>query len=119
MSSSDTPAAAEPTPEPALPLKHRPRTGRTIGCIIVPVFIIAFLSYIGVLGGNVRVVDAGRLYRSSQLTGNGYEAVSARAVGNSLQSVIETNHIKTLLNLRGGSMKDARYRDEVADCKSE
>jgi hypothetical protein len=71
-----------------------------------------------VLGGNVRVVDPGRVYRSSQLTGNGYEAVSARAVGNSLSSVIAVDHIRTVLNLRGGSLKDARYRDELAICKS-
>lgn len=80
--------------------------------------IIAFLCYIGVLGGNVREVDPGRLYRSSQLTGNGYEALTARAAGNSLTSVIGADHIKTILNLRGGSWKDARYRDEVEICKA-
>ena len=118
MTPVEPPAPIESATAPELNRKRR-RRGRRIGCIVVPAILLGFLCYIGVFGGNVRVVEAGGLIRSSQLTGNGYEALSARAAGNSLQSVIETYHIKTLLNLRGGSMKDERYRNEVATCKSE
>jgi len=95
----------------------RVRRGRVVGCVVVPAALVAFLCFIGVFGGNVREVDPGRLYRSSQLTGNGYEALTARAAGNSLKAVIVAHHIKTVLNLRGGSLRDARIRDEVETCK--
>lgn len=108
-----------PSPAPVRSLPPRTRRFRTLLLIlVVVVLLLCLLGYIGVLGGNVRTVDPGRVYRSSQLTGNGYEAISARMVGNSLDSVLSRLHIKTLINLRGGSMQDARYRDEVAICNA-
>jgi protein tyrosine phosphatase (PTP) superfamily phosphohydrolase (DUF442 family) len=78
--------------------------------------LITLLWYIGVLGGNVRVVDAGRFYRSGQLTGNGYDGISARLAGNSLDAVLTRYGIHTVICLRGGSEKDRYYRDETAIC---
>lgn len=121
-SDSATPAAGIETPQtpqtlPTPARAHgRRRAYRYLFGALVTLFLVA--CYIGVFGGNLRVVDSGKLYRSSQLTGNGYEAISARAVGNSLDTVIDKYHIKTLLNLRGGSMNDLRYRDEVNICKA-
>ena len=114
MSSTDSPDQPSLSTKPTAKRKRK----RSLGCVIILFAIAAFLCFIGVLGGNVREVDPGRFYRSSQLTGNGYEAVTARFAGNSLVSVIGADHIKTLLNLRGGSWKDARYRDEVEICKA-
>lgn len=87
--------------------------------IIVITLLLCALTYIGVFGGNVREVVPGKLYRSAQLTGNGYDAVSAGLFGNSLDSVIKRYGIKTVLNLRGGSEKDKRYRDELAVCSQD
>ena len=70
-------------------------------------------------GGNLREVEAGRLYRSCQLTGSGYDAVSAKLVGNGLESVIHKDGIKTILNLRSGSVADKRYAEELEICRKE
>lgn len=107
--------APEDVPTPAPPVsKPRRRIGRALALFFL--ILITFLWYIGVLGGNVRVVDAGRVYRSSQLTGNGYDGVSARLFGNSLDAVLDRYKIHTILNLRGGSDKDLYYREELAVC---
>lgn len=100
---------------PAKAAVPRKRRGRIVG--IVFLFVFLFCCYIGVFGGNVRVVEPGKLYRSCQLTGSGYDAVSARAVGHGLESVLSANGIKTVLNLRAGSMKDKRYREEIEICQ--
>lgn len=100
---------------PAKAAVPRKRRGRVVG--IVFLFVFLFCCYIGVFGGNVRVVEPGKLYRSCQLTGSGYDAVSARAVGHGLESVLSANGIKTVLNLRAGSMKDKRYREEIEICQ--
>jgi hypothetical protein len=67
-------------------------------------FVSAFLWYIGVFGGNVRVVSPDRVYRSAELTGP------------NLDSVLTSRHIRTVLNLRGGSIRDGWYRSEMASC---
>jgi protein tyrosine phosphatase (PTP) superfamily phosphohydrolase (DUF442 family) len=103
------------TPKPKAKKNYRPLF---IGAAFL-LALVAFLSYIGVLGGNVRVVDAGRFYRSAQLTGNGYDAVSARLAGNSLDAVVKRYGIHTVISLRNGSDKDRFYREEKAVCAKE
>ncbi len=116
MTTNDGSAVASSGPA-APPVTRRVWTKRRAVSALLFVALIALLCYIGVLGGNVRVVDPGRVYRSSQLTGNGYEAVSARLAGHGLEAVLREDHIATVLNLRGGSDRDLRYHDEVAICR--
>lgn len=75
----------------------------SFACVIL--FALGVLWYIGVFGGNVRTVVPGAFYRSAELTGA------------NLDRVLETDHIKTVINLRGGSPRDSWYRAEVADCR--
>ncbi len=87
--------------------------------LVAAVFLLALIGllwYVGVLGGNVRVVDSGRFYRSAQLTGNGYDGLSAKLAGNSLDAVVARYGIHTVVCLRGGSEKDRYYREETAIC---
>jgi protein tyrosine/serine phosphatase len=67
-------------------------------------FVLAFLWFIGAIGGNFREVDPGRFYRSAQLTG-----------GN-LRGALAAGHIKSVINLRGGKPGDREYDDEIAMC---
>ena len=110
---SEPEAPQEFAPPPA---RKRTRHPYRWGSAAVFLALFGFISYIGVLGGNVRTVDAGRVYRSAQLTGNGYDGVSARLVGNSLDSVLHRYGIHTVVSLRGGSEKDRYYREEAAVC---
>ena len=64
----------------------------------------AFLSWIGVLGGNVREVAPGRFYRSAQLSGT------------TLRNALETRGIRSLINLRGVRREDF-YRSETQVCR--
>lgn len=77
-----------------------------IGFVVFLGAVSLFLWYIGVFGGNVRVVVAGVAYRSAELTGS------------NLATVLKKDGIRTVINLRGGSMKDAWYRSELAECVS-
>ena len=104
----DTPVAT-PKPRP----KRRFHWLWPVGFLLM---LITFLWYIGVLGGNIRVVDSGRFYRSAQLTGNRYDGISAKLLGNSLDSVLSRYSIHTVISLRGGSKKDLYYREETAIC---
>src|SRR5438132_537704 len=70
--------------------------------VLVILAIVAILCVIGVFGGNVRVIEAGRAYRSATLTGLNYTGITARLVGNDLSSVLRRDHIRTVINLRGG-----------------
>ncbi len=70
------------------------------------VCILVFLWYIGFLGGNVRAVVPGKVYRSAQLTDG------------LLDEVLRSDHIHTVINLRGGSMQDPWYRSEVQECRN-
>lgn len=65
-----------------------------------------FLWYIGVFGGNVHEVVKGQAYRSAELTGA------------NLQRVLASDHIRSVINLRGGSPKDRWYRSEIAVTKA-
>lgn len=113
--SLDAPLDADP-PAPATSAPKRNRRRLLLWAALFLLMLLTFLWYIGVLGGNVRIVDAGRVYRSSQLTGNSYDGVSARFFGNSLDNVLNRYKIQTVLNLRGGSDKDLYYREELAIC---
>jgi protein tyrosine phosphatase (PTP) superfamily phosphohydrolase (DUF442 family) len=103
-------------PPVSRPVPKRSRRRLLLGTVVFLTALIVFLWYIGVLGGNVRVVDAGRFYRSGQLTGSRYDGVSSRLAGNSLDAVLNRYGIHTVVSLRGGSDKDAYYREETAIC---
>ena len=109
---AESPVTAAPQPN----LKRKRRRQRRLSALVLVLVLLIFLSYIGVFGGNVRTVEAGKVYRSSQLTGRGYESLSASLIGNSLEAVLASHHIKTVLNLRGGSSHDLYYRDEISVC---
>ncbi len=85
---------------------RRPTRGRkaAIAFLCVIGLILLLLWYIGVFGGNVHTVVAGQLYRSAQLSGN------------TLGRVLDADHIKTVINLRGGSPDDGFYRSEMEEC---
>lgn len=114
----------EPAPDlvvaaqPAVPVRSRwsRRRRALIAFAIFFAFLVCVLWYIGVLGGNVRVVVPGKLYRSAQLTGFNYTAVSAGLENMGLVAVIKRYGIKTVINLRGGDMHNRFYREEIRDC---
>ncbi|MDE2126693.1 MAG: tyrosine-protein phosphatase [Armatimonadetes bacterium] len=91
---------------PPSPSRHGRRLARkaAIGLVVFLVPASLFLWYIGVFGGNVRVVVPGVAYRSAELTGS------------NLGTVLKQDGIRTVINLRGGSMKNAWYRSELAEC---
>lgn len=91
------------------------RAAMAVGVLFL--FLIVFLWLIGVFGGNVRTIAPGRAYRSSTLTGFNYTSVTARLVGNDLESVLKRDGIRTVISLRAGSPRDDWYRDELAACK--
>jgi hypothetical protein len=68
-------------------------------------FVLLFLCYIGVFGGNVHTVEPGKLYRSAQLSGT------------NLETVLDDDHIATEINLRGGNMDKDWYRSEIDLCQ--
>jgi protein tyrosine phosphatase (PTP) superfamily phosphohydrolase (DUF442 family) len=91
--------------KPTASLSRR-RLSRRLSFTLTPLIAIAlFLWYIGVIGGNVHTVVPGRVYRSAQLTGKNLDAVLAE------------DHIRSQIDLRGGSMDDGFYRSEIASCK--
>ena len=67
--------------------------------------VLLFLWYIGVIGGNVREVRAGRFYRSAQLSGS------------TLRSAIQRHGVRSVINLRGRSDKPF-YRSERSVCRA-
>ncbi len=71
---------------------------------VIVVGVLPLLWYVGVFGGNFRVVVPGRVYRSAELTGG------------LLDSVLTAYHIRTVINLRGESPNDGWYRSEQASC---
>ncbi len=78
--------------------------------------IVLLLCFIGVFVGNFQVVWPGQVYRSAQLTGNNYTADTAGWIGHDLPHVLKAYHIKTVINLRGGSSINDYYRDELRIC---
>lgn len=91
------------TPMQNRSLKRRRLTGGVVTFIL---FVLGFLWFIGVFGGNVRVVDAGRYYRSAQISGP------------LLQNVVETYGIKSVINLRGAQQNDKAYDSEISICSA-
>jgi len=74
--------------------------------ILSPVtLILCLLWWMGVFGGNLREVSPGRFYRSAQLTGP------------NLEHAIRSDHIATVLNLRGANTDSAWYWQEAATCR--
>src|SRR5450432_2641447 len=71
------------------------------GLIFAILFIMLWC--IGVFGGNVRTIQPGRAYRSATITGLNYTGITARWVGNDLESVLKRDHIGTVICLRAGS----------------
>ena len=76
-----------------------------VGLSSFTVFVLLFLWYIGVFGGNVHTVVPGKVYRSAQLTGS------------NLDTVLTQDHIATEINLRGGDMSKAWYKSELQLCQ--
>ncbi len=70
------------------------------------VFVLLLLRYMGVFGGNIRTVSEGHIYRSAHITGN------------LLDDFLKDKGIRTMLNLRGGSLADTWYRSEIESCQN-
>jgi hypothetical protein len=113
MTTGDLPVQPVPSVAKAPP---RARRSLTIAAALF-CLLFALLWYTGVFGGNVRTIEPGYAYRCAQLTGFNYTAVTARWTGNDLASVLARDRVRTVINLRGGSPKDAWYRAEVAICQ--
>lgn len=75
------------------------------GTAIFVAAALLFLWAIGVFGGNIHAVVKSRVYRSAQLTGS------------NLENVLSTDHIGTVINLRGGTLRDSWYVSEVNICR--
>ena len=74
-------------------------------CGILLLLLLLLLRYVGVFGGNIRTVSEGRVYRSAHITGD------------LLENLLQEKGVRTVLNLRGGSMNDWWYRSEVESCQ--
>ena len=97
----------DPTPQIALPSKRTQRPFRwkpLVAFGTVFAILLALLWWVGVIGGNVREVEAGRFYRSAQLSGS------------NLKNVLRRYHIRSVVNLRG-SNKKAFYDSEIEVCR--
>ena len=100
--------------------KRNAKNRRRLLCfVLVLVILVIFLCCIGVFGGNVHAIQPGRAYRSATLTGVNYTGLTARLTGNDLESVIRRDHIGTVISLRGGSVSDDWYRQEIDACRHE
>ncbi len=104
---------------PNTPARVRRPLRRRRALFALSVFLLVVLSItwaIGGLGGNVRTVTPGRVYRSAQITGSGIGALTACWTGKGLEQVIKADGIKTVINLRGGNEQNAWYREEREIC---
>lgn len=109
----------EVTKTPNVPVRPRRTLRRRRALLSLSVFLLVVVSItwaIGGLGGNVRTVTPGRVYRSAQITGSGIGTITACWTGNGLEQVIKANGIKTVINLRGGNPRDGWYREERDIC---
>ena len=81
------------------------RIYRRIGSVALVLLLglLLFLAYIGVFGGNVHVVQSGRIIRTAQLTDVGIQPETARLAGHGLADTLEKYHARTVINLRGKS----------------
>jgi protein tyrosine/serine phosphatase len=107
-------ADSQPAPVAAKGKRRRLRVAEVVFLCVV--LLIALFWYIGVFGGNVRVVVPGKVYRSAQLTGNNYTADTAAWVGEDLDAVLKRYGIRTVINLRGGRRSNDYYRQEIEEC---
>jgi len=84
-------------------LKGRVRAGLRAVVLAMVVIVGSVIGYDALLfaTGNVHTVVDGVLYRSAQLSKSQFEIV------------IHQHGIKSILNLRGGHLTDARYADEI------
>ena len=106
-----------PLQNPSVPVKRSGRSRRAL--ISLSLFLLFALSVtwmIGGLGGNVRMVTPGRVYRSAQITGSGIGALTACWTGKGLEQVLKAEGIKTVINLRGGNAQNAWYKEEREIC---
>ena len=101
---------------PVRPVRAVRRRRALISLAVFLLIVVSITWAIGGLGGNVRTVVPGRVYRSAQITGNGIGALTACWTGNGLEQVIKANGIKTVINLRGGNPHDGWYREERDIC---
>lgn len=87
---------------PRLPRLLR-RAAVTLGAAVLAVGfgMVAWAGYLAATG-NVHTVIPGQLYRSAELSRNGFEQVIARF------------HIRTVINLRGANPGERWYDDELA-----
>lgn len=93
-------------PADRLPLPPRRRVVRAAAIVaVLAASIFCFLLYIGLFWGNIRVVEPGRAYRSAQLE-------PAR-----LSELIKAHGIRTVISLKGGTLKQEWYRRENAVCR--
>jgi hypothetical protein len=76
-----------------------------LGACAFLVFVSLALWYIGVFGGNIRVVSPGKVYRSAQLTDS------------NLRDALKSRKVATVLNLRGAETADDWYKDEARICR--
>ena len=97
--------------------KSKIKRGAAVALVLL-VCLLVFAMYIGFFGGNVHVVQAGRVYRSAQLTGVGIQSETARLSGHGLADVLEKYRIRTVINLRGKSDDANWYSAETAICRS-
>ena len=86
-----------------LRLPHLFKAGKifALGTLISIILVGGYLGLLQ-LGGNIHVVQAGVLYRSAQLDRDNFEAL------------IRTDHIRSILNLRGADPNSTWYRQEMA-----
>ncbi len=92
--------------EPSVNPKRRLWPRRLLlGVLLLSGLTLGFLGYIGVLDSNLREVSRGKLYRSAQLKPAGFKAI------------IESQGIKSVLNLRGERKGEEWYRAEIAVCE--
>ena len=108
-------AAPQPKTQNSRTRNFRRAAGIALALLLA---LLLFLAYIGVFGGNVHVVQEGRVYRSAQLTGVGIQSESARLAGHGLADVLEKYHIRTVINLRVKSEDANWYFAETAISRS-
>jgi protein tyrosine phosphatase (PTP) superfamily phosphohydrolase (DUF442 family) len=99
--------SVSPQRQPAdrLPLPPRRILRAAAVTAVLAAAIFSFLLYIGLFWGNIRVVEPGQAYRSAQLK-------PAR-----LSELIKAHGIRTVISLKGGTLKQEWYRRENAVCR--
>lgn len=112
---TQAPDTTNPVSQLSMPPRRRVRRG-WLALSLLLLCLVSITWAMGGLGGNVRAVMPGRVYRSAQITGSGIGALTACWTGSGLEQVIKQDGIKTVLNLRGGDDGQAWYRQEREIC---